>query len=123
MVRALAPFLPGQTLAQEPQPVQSSTETVMANFMPGMPVISATLVPAGALGGLLLGHHNRTDDSVRANIRAEVTLNTIIRIPNRYVDRDTAFLISRGALWEGTVLSAFKGRYGQLVAMLMGRGD
>ena len=48
MVRALAPFLPGQTLAQLPQPVQSRTETVMANFMPGMPVMSMVSWPAGA---------------------------------------------------------------------------
>ena len=57
---------------------------------------------------LFLGHDNRTDDSMRADIRAEVTLNTVVRIPNRNVNCDTAFFISRGALREGAVLSAFE---------------
>ena len=78
----------------------------MANFMPGMPVISASLGAGRRLGSLFLGHHNRTDDSVRADIRAEVTLDTVLRIPNRYVNRDTALLISRRTLREGTVHSA-----------------
>ena len=32
MTRALLPFMPGQTVAQLPQPVQSSTDTVMENW-------------------------------------------------------------------------------------------
>ena len=37
---AFAPFLPGQTLAQEPHPVQSRAETAIANLYSFIPVIS-----------------------------------------------------------------------------------
>src|SRR5699024_2788257 len=48
MARAFAPFLPGQTFAQEPQPVQSYAETVIANLYSFIPVIGRTFMPSGA---------------------------------------------------------------------------
>ncbi len=38
----------GQVSAQEPQPVQSKGEIVMAKFMPGRPVMGLTFKSAGA---------------------------------------------------------------------------
>ena len=46
--RAFAPFLPGQMLAHEPQPVQSSVDTVIAKLSPGTPVIGSVSIPSGA---------------------------------------------------------------------------
>ena len=48
IVRAFSPFLPGQMFTQDPHPKQSRTVTVIANLYPGIPVISAVLVAAGA---------------------------------------------------------------------------
>ncbi len=41
--------MPGQTVAHEPQPVQSSVEMVMANFSPGIRVMSFIFMLFGAL--------------------------------------------------------------------------
>ena len=38
MFRALLPFLPGQTFAQLPQPVQSSADIVITKLKPGIPM-------------------------------------------------------------------------------------
>ena len=40
--------LPGHTCAQQPQPVQSSVETVITNFRSGIPVIFIDFVASGA---------------------------------------------------------------------------
>ena len=48
MVRAFAPFFPGQTVAQEPQPRQSRASTVMEKNIPGMPVMGIFFISAGA---------------------------------------------------------------------------
>src|SRR5699024_2438557 len=48
ITRAFSPFLPGQTFAQEPHPVQSYADTVMENFIPGMPIMSIASIPSGA---------------------------------------------------------------------------
>ena len=48
ITRAFSPFLPGHTFTQDPHPVQSYADTVIVNFIPGIPIISIAFVPSGA---------------------------------------------------------------------------
>ena len=73
---------------------------------------------SGSLGSFVRSHNDRTDNCMRTNIRTEVTLNTIVRVPNRNINSDTAFLVSRGAYREHTVYIFLKGGNRKLVASL-----
>ena len=43
----------------------------------------------------LRGHHERTNDGMRTNARAPVTLHTVLHVPMRKIRRDTALFVSR----------------------------
>ena len=55
---------------------------------------------------------------MRADIRTEVTLDTVIRIPYRYVNCDTTFLVSCRTGRSCTIYIIGKCRYRQIVAFL-----
>ena len=67
---------------------------------------------------LFLGHRDRADNCVRAHIRTEVTLDTVVRIPNRYIDCDTTFLVCSGTRRSCTIYIIGKCRYRQVVTLL-----
>src|SRR5699024_8201202 len=52
---------------------------------------------------LFLGQSNRTDYRMRTYIGTSVALDTVVRIPNRNIYRDTALLVCGGAGGSGTV--------------------
>ena len=55
---------------------------------------------------------------MRAHIRTEVTLDTVVRIPNRYIDCDTTFLVCSGTRRSCTIYIIGKCRYRQVVTLL-----
>ncbi|SCI83152.1 Uncharacterised protein [uncultured Clostridium sp.] len=55
---------------------------------------------------------------MRANIRTEVTLDTIFRIPFRNIYRDTTFFVSSGSLRECTVSHIYERGYREIVSFL-----
>ena len=55
---------------------------------------------------------------MRADIRTEVTLDTVVRIPNRYVYCDTAFLICGGTGRCGAIHVVLKCRYRKIITLL-----
>ena len=67
---------------------------------------------------LFLGHCNRANRSVRADIGALRALDAGIRIPNRNIDRDTALLESSGAVRRSTVHIIHECGNRELVALL-----
>ena len=68
---------------------------------------------------LLLGiKHERTDGSMRANIRTLVALDAVLGIPYRHKSSHAAFFILGSARFPRSVLDAFEGRNGQQVAVL-----
>ena len=55
---------------------------------------------------------------MRADIRAEVTLDTVVGVPNRNINSNTALLVCGRTLREGTVSILDEGGYRQLVTAL-----
>ena len=72
----------------------------------------------GSGGQLVGGHSHRTDNGMGTYIRAEVALNTVLRIPLRNVYRDTALFKGGRALRSGAVHMRHKGGNRQLVALI-----
>src|SRR5699024_6006352 len=66
------------------------------------------LQAGGSLGGFFLGHDNRTDDGVRADIGAEVTLDAVVGIPLRNIDGDAALLVSSASRRHSAVAMSTK---------------
>ena len=64
------------------------------------------------------GHGNRTDNSVRADEGTSVTLDTVFRIPYRYVYGDTTFLVCGCAGRSCSVYVVCKCGYRQVVSFL-----
>ena len=65
---------------------------------------------------LFRGHHQRANNRMRANIRAEVTLNAVVGVPLRNINRNTALFISSTALRYGTICIILKVSNCQLAA-------
>ena len=55
---------------------------------------------------------------MRADIGTEVTLDTVVWIPLRNIDSDTALLVCRGTGWCGTVYVIYECGYRQVVSFL-----
>ena len=67
---------------------------------------------------LSLGHSNRTNCSVRADIRTSVTLDTVFSIPYRDINCNTTFLVCRSSGRSSSIYIILECRYRQGVTFL-----
>ena len=71
----------------------------------------------GSGGNLFVGQQERTDHSVRADIGALITLDTVLAQPLRNVHGDTTLLVSSGPGIPRTVFAAEECAHRQIVAL------
>ena len=107
--------LAGQTSTQLLHPVQSSGEIWMRNYTPScrpIPVsIRCPMQPPRSRS------QERTDHSVRTNVRALVALDTLIDLPFGDIDGDAALLPCSGSVLPRTIFTSVECRHGQQISL------
>ena len=96
--------------------MQSRADTVMANLYAGHAGhIGAIFMPSGAFAASSSVRATGRITGMRAYIRAEVTLDTVLRIPFGNIYCDTTLLVSSSAGRSGTVYVILECGYRQVV--------
>ena len=98
--------------------MQSRADTVIANLYPARPVIGAIFMPSGAFAASSSVRATGRIAGVRAYVGAEVTLDTVLRIPFGNIYCDTALLVSSSAGRSGTVYVILECGYRQVLSVM-----